>query len=203
MAEPGFLGMQVQGMDVDTAEALGLKRPDGVMVRDVAIGAPAATAGIHRGDRMISFAGSRVRKFGDLLAAVGKTEAGQKIEIVVIRRGRTVKLTMKTTHRPAAWRVKSPSFSNLNDLGFTISAMTPKVRKQFQLRWGVTGLVVTLVNQEKRASNVLKAGDIIVQVNLRDVWRPTQLVRAVEDARKAGRNKIILLVENSGGFSYI
>ena len=54
-AEFGFSGMHVQGVNLSIAKALGMSKPRGVLVRDVALGGPANKAGIQRGDLILNF----------------------------------------------------------------------------------------------------------------------------------------------------
>lgn len=203
-AEPGFVGLQVQGMDPKVAKALGRRSPNGVFIKDVAVGEPGAIAGLRRGDIITRFANKTIRKFADLLSAVGGTKPGQNIRIEVERQGRTVKLSMKTTPRPSQWKVTKDAFRNYPQLGFTVAVLTAKVRERFTVRWGATGLIVTLVAEEGIVGKIkgLKAGDVIIQANLKDLWHPRHLSRQIDDVRKAGRDSILLLIEGTDGYRY-
>jgi len=201
-AQAGFVGLQVQGLDPKPAKALGLRSPNGVLVKDVAVGEPGAIAGIRRGDLITKFNKKTIRQFKDLIAAVGSTKPGQNVPVEVQRRGRTVKLTLKTTGRPSQWNVKKDAFKNYPDIGFTVAALTEKVREQFSIRWGATGLAVTIVDANSKVASGLKAGDVILQANLRDLWHPRQLTRRIEDARKSGRDTLLLLIEGPAGYRY-
>ncbi len=150
-AQAGFVGLQVQGLDPKAAKALGLKSPNGVLVKDVAVGEPGAVAGIRRGDLITKFNKKTIRQFKDLIAAVGSTKPRQTVPVEVQRRGRTVKLTLKTTARPAQWSIKKGAFHNFSDIGFTVAALTDKVREQFSIRGGRPGLAVTLVDAKAKS----------------------------------------------------
>lgn len=202
--EAPFVGMQIQGIGPEVADALGLKDAAGVLVRDVALGGPADKAGFRRGDLIVGLAGKPVRSFEQLVSLVGALTSGTPVEATVQRDGgdqATLHLNPGTW--PEAWREGPGKFAALPDLGLTLSSITAKVRQQFGLRWGSTGVLVTLVDETKvRAAERpvdLKRGEIVVQVNQQPVWHPDQVLAAYAEARKAGRNNLLLLVEGAEG----
>jgi serine protease Do len=73
--EPGFVGMQVQGMSDEIAAVLGLPQAHGVLVRDVALGGPSDRAGFRRGDLIVEFDGRPIDSFETMLKVVGETKA--------------------------------------------------------------------------------------------------------------------------------
>jgi len=203
-AEPGFVGLQVQGMDAKVAKALGLRSPSGVLIKDVAVGEPGAIAGLRRGDVINRFNGKTIRQFKDLLTAVSKTDPREGVDVEVQRQGKTVKVEMELTPRPSQWKVKRDAFHNFPALGFTVAALTEKVRKRFSIRWGSIGLAVTIVSENGIVgkSNGLRPGEVIIQANLKDLWHPRHLTRQIQEVKKAGRDSILLLVEGAGGYRY-
>ena len=148
-AQVGFLGVQVQGLDPLVAKALGLRSPGGVLVKDVAVGEPGAIAGIRRGDLIIKFNSKTIRTFNDLISAVKTTKPRENVPIEVRRRGMYLKFVLRTTKRPPPWNVKEKASHHYPDLGFAVTTLTNKVRKNFSIRWGATGLVVTIVEKKK------------------------------------------------------
>ncbi|MBC8158984.1 MAG: PDZ domain-containing protein, partial [Alphaproteobacteria bacterium] len=200
-AEPAFLGMQVQGMAPEISEALGKSDANGVLIRDVALGTPAARAGFLRGDLIVEMDGEDTDTFEQLVAVVRSLKAGQEVEAVVVRDGKKLELVMKTTPRPKSWSVSKKGFAIIPELGVTVAAITPEVRKKFGLRWGSTGVAVTEIDQKKvealKRLVDLKLGDVIVRVNQADIWRPKQFLNAYKEAHKKGRTSLSLMVEGS------
>lgn len=201
-AEVGFTGMQVQGITPELAQALGLKKAEGVLVRDVALGGPADKAGFMRGDLIVVFAGKNIDTFKRLVSAVGGIKVGQKVPVTVLRRGSKVSLTLKAGKRSAKWRVTKGAFAILPSVGLTLSTITAKVRKNFGLRWGSNGVVITLVDKEKTENMDLKAGEVILQVNQEDVWMPDQVVARYRQAKKTGGKHLLLFVDGIGGYRF-
>ena len=70
------------------------------------------------------------------------------------------------------------------------------------LRWGSVGVLVTLVDPERKDIG-LRRGDLITQVNQDDVWKPEQVVAKYKAAKKAGRKELLLLIERVNGFHYM
>ncbi len=202
-AESGFSGMYLQGMDKRIAAALSMAEPSGVLVRDVALGGPADLGGIKRGDLIVDYAGAEITTFKQLVAVAQKTNIGQTIEVKVIRAGEPVELKLTLGKKTEAWKVSKGAVSAIPSVGLTLAAVTPKIRKRFGLRWGSTGVLVTLVAAEHAKRQVLERGDMIVQVNQQEVWNPEQVTRLYEKAREEKRDRILLLVERLGNFRYL
>ena len=201
-AEVGFTGMQVQGITPELAAALDLKKAEGVLVRDVAQGGPADMAGFMRGDLIVVFAGKNIDTFKRLVSVVGGIKVGQKVPVTVLRRGSKVSLTMKAGKRSEKWRVTKDAFAILPTVGLTLSTITGKVRKSFKLRWGSNGVVITLVDKSKTQKMDLKQGEVILQVNQEDVWKPDQVVAKYRQAKKKGLKHLLLFVDGIGGYRF-
>lgn len=201
-ADPAFVGMQIQGVSQPVANALGLEKPMGVLVRDVALGGPSDKAGFRRGDLIVRFNGQDVESFEGLVGLVKKLEANAQVPVTIMRRGRTSELTLTTGGWPDGWRIAKGAFAVVPEVGLTVAAITEKARGTFNLRWGTVGLVASIVDPDKAASRVLRRGEVIRQVNQQDVWMPNQFMTAFRDAQKAGKTSLLLLVEGRSGFRF-
>jgi len=202
-AEPGFSGMQLQGVGERIAKALGMEKPMGVLIRDVAVGEAAAKAGLERGDLIVEFADRKIDTFDSLIKAATKTSVGQTVEVEVLRGGKKVEVKMTLGRKPPTWKIANGAVANLPDAGLTLAAITPNIRKRFNLRWGAVGVLVTLIDPEHAQRTIIKRGDVIVQVNQKDVWLPSQIVTAYQDAKTAKRDRLLLLVERLGAYEFM
>jgi serine protease Do len=202
-AEFGFSGMHVQGMKPAIATALQLKSADGVLVRDVALGGPADKAGVMRGDLIIRFNGVKIDTFKRLVGVVTKTRPEQLVTIKVMHSGGNKALKLKLGRKPPAWKIAKGSVISFTEIGITLAAITQKIRKRFAIRWGSIGVLVTLIDVDFINRMQLQRGDIIVQINQKPVWLPRQVRDAYEDAKKAGRKQLLMLVERVSGYEFM
>jgi serine protease Do len=202
-AETGFSGMFLQGLDKRSATALKMIVPKGVLVRDIALGGPANIGGIMRGDLIINYAGEKIGTFEDLVQVAGQTNPGQKISVEVIRLGKQVQLNLVLERKPASWLIDKRSVLTIPATGLTLAAMTDEIRKRFNMRWGSTGILVTLVGKQYADYQMLEPSDLIVQVNQKDVWQPNQLLSEYNEAKASGNDHLLLLVERAGRFLYL
>jgi len=193
----GFTGMQVQGMTPKASKALGQSQIQGVLVRDVGLGSPADKAGINRGDLIVQFNGQAIDTFNQLIASVGKVKAGDKAAIVVRRGNQEKTLTLRAGGWPASLLVNQSTEAQIKEIGISFASISQKVRNGFGLRWGTTGVVVTKMDEGLNKSVGLKAGEVILQVNQRDVWSPQHVVSEIRKAKAAKRDSVLLLVESS------
>lgn len=198
-----FVGMQIQGMSPLLANALGLAKVKGVLVRDIALGGPADAAGFQRGDLITQFNGTQIDEFQQLTAAVGALKPDSKVDVVVMRNMKDVSLTLAPGIWPKAWNINKVSFSGIGGSGVTVSTLTAKVRKRFKIRWGATGVVVTLIDKDRALAMDLLRGDVIVQVNQETVWLPKRVEEIISEAKNAKKEAVLLLVERVDGFRFV
>ncbi len=73
----GFIGVQMQPVTKEIAEAIGLKEPKGALVAEAIKDSPAAKAGIRTGDTIIAVDGQTINEAKDLSRRVGHRRSGQ------------------------------------------------------------------------------------------------------------------------------
>ncbi|WP_172982815.1 DegQ family serine endoprotease [Roseovarius bejariae] len=201
----GWLGVRIQDVTDDVAEAMGLEEVRGALVTDVPEG-PAAEAGMESGDVILSFDGQKVDDTRGLVRQVGNTQVGKTVRVVVFREGKTQTLKVTLGRReaaeaavPAAQPGGEPEASESALLGMTVSTLTEELRGQLDLGDEATGLVVTDVDNLSEAyEKGLRAGDLITEAGQQKVNSIGDFEDRIADAEDAGRKSILLLVRRAG-----
>jgi serine protease Do len=174
----GRLGVQIDQVNKEVAESLGLSKPQGALVRGVEQGSPAEKAGIEPGDIILKFDGKTIDKSSDLPRLVGNTKPGSRSAMQVWRRGalREVSITVgefeldKPEKKASAEKPRSSQAGKA--LGLTVSELTDAQKKELKLRGGVR--VDAAAEPAARAG--IQEGDVILA--LANVETPT--VKAFE-----------------------
>jgi serine protease Do len=92
----GYLGVDLDGnFNSERARAIGLPRPVGTLVKQVKPQSPAELAELKIGDVIIQYNGIRVEQDSHLISLVKLSEIGQKVELVVIRNGKPMRLNVQ------------------------------------------------------------------------------------------------------------
>lgn len=95
----GYLGVYLQELTVDLAEAMGAER--GVVVNRVEPETPAARSGIEAGDVIIEYDGTPVSSIAQLQSLVAQTEVGKRIPVRVVREERERTIRVEIGEMPA------------------------------------------------------------------------------------------------------
>jgi serine protease Do len=202
----GWLGVRIQDVTEDVAEAMGLDEARGALVTDVPDG-PAAEAGMQAGDVILSFDGQEVEDTRELVRKVGNTEVGKTVRVVVNREGSTQTVKVELGRReeaegtvPAAESEQdSENQSGMKMFGLDIEPLTDEVRSQLELESDAEGLVITDVDELSSAyEKGVRAGDVITEAGQRKVTTIAEFEDRVAEAREAGRKSILLLVRRAG-----
>lgn len=200
----GWLGVRIQDVTGDVAEAMGLEDVAGALVTDVPEG-PAAEAGIKSGDVITSFDGVVVKDTRELVRKVGNTEVGKEVRVVVLREGKTQTLKITLGRRETAEGtvpavVETPAEPvEKGVLGLTVTAMTDELRGQLGLADGAEGLVVKDVDEASEAyGKGLRAGDVLTEAGQQKIATVEDLEARILDAHEAGRKSLLLLVRRAG-----
>lgn len=173
----GRIGVQIQDLTPDLAEALGTTHQKGAVVAQVIPGTPAEEAGIEAGDVVVEMNGEAVVGSADLRNKVGLLRVGDAVRLTVIRDGEplTVDLAVGETGKIALGDASQiPQLEGVV-LG-PLTASSPLYGK-------VEGVLVMQVEPDSKAwDEGLREGDVIVEVNRRPVKEPDDVLRAVEGA---------------------
>ncbi|WP_412105151.1 Do family serine endopeptidase [Sulfitobacter sp. D35] len=203
----GWLGVRIQDVTEDVAEAMGLEKAAGALVTDVPDG-PSKDAGIEAGDVIVSFAGTEVEDTRSLVRQVGNSPVGESVRVVVMRDGQTQTLKVVLGRREDAEsddpevseeELEDSAAQSKDMLGLTISPLNSDLREELELDSSVQGLAVTAVDEVSEAfEKGLRIGDVITEAGQQKVTTIAQLEERVQAARDAGRKSILLLVRRAG-----
>lgn len=200
----GWLGVRIQDVTEDVAEAMGLETAAGALVTDVPEG-PAKESGMIQGDVIMSFDGVEVTDTRSLVRQVGNTEVGKTVRVLVFRDGKTQTLKVTLGRREAAEAVPAAVTkpeeveAPKEILGLTLSPLTNELRKELQLSPKASGLVVMDVDESSVASEKgLRAGDLITEAGQQKLETAADLQARVDEAQEAGRKSMLLLIRRNG-----
>ena len=202
----GWLGVRIQDVTNDVAEAIGLEKVAGALVTDVPEG-PSAEGGILAGDVILSFDGKDVRDTRGLVREVGNSEVGKTVRVVVFRDGktRTLKVTLgRREVAEGAIPVAQPGAETQEPaektvLGLTLVPLDDDLRAQLGLDERIAGLVVKDIDTLSGAyEKGMRAGDVITEAGQQSLRGISDLEDRIAAAREAGRKSILLLIRRAG-----
>lgn len=164
----GRIGVQIDQVTKEVAEAIGLGKAQGALVRAVEPGAPADKAGVEAGDIIVKFEGKAVEKSSDLPRMVGSTKPGTRSTLTVFRRGSYKDLMVtiaeieadKPARKANEPEEKPKSSSAGQALGMSVSDLSEAQKKELKLKGGVR--VDAVADAAARAG--LREGDVLVAI---------------------------------------
>ncbi|MEO1725200.1 MAG: PDZ domain-containing protein, partial [Pseudomonadota bacterium] len=209
----GWLGVRIQTVNDELAEALGLDRPEGALVADVTADGPAEDAGIEAGDVILKFDGQDISEMRDLPRIVAETAVGSTVRVIVFRKGKTqsVKVTLGLLEEQASVTPASlepaeeaPSATELANLGLQLAPVTGAARAEYDIPESVQGVLIAGVMPDgPAAAEGLGAGQVIVEVGQEPVATPEDVLREVERVKGEGKKAVLLLVHTAGDLRFV
>ena len=202
----GWLGVRIQDVTPDVAEAMGLENAAGALITDVPEG-PAKEAGLLSGDVILNFDGVDVADTRGLVRQVGNTTVGKSVRVVVYRDGGTQTVLVTLGRREDAERSvpasmpggEAPDVEEKEILGLTLGALTDERRSEMNVPEGTDGLLVLRVDETSEAfEKGLRMGDVITEAGQQEVTSLGQLDERIAEATEAGRKSLLLLVRRDG-----
>src|SRR5215510_8962627 len=198
----GYLGVMIQPVSPEIAEAFNLPDARGALVGEVTPDGPAARAGLAQGDVITELNGVRVDDSRELRLKVSQLAPGSAIKLKIIRDGgpREVTITLGEAPNEKETANNGKPESDSSD-GLSVETLTPQLARQLELPANVSGVVVTGVQDGSRADQAgLRRGDVIQQVNRRPVNNVAEFERAMK--QNTGKSAV-LLVNRNGHTSFV
>ncbi|BAL97440.1 DegQ family serine endoprotease [Rubrivivax gelatinosus] len=198
----GRIGVQIAPVTKEVAEAIGLGKPAGALVRNVEKGGPAEKAGVEAGDIITRVDGKPVERSGELPRIVGAIKPGSESRLTVFRRGKTQELSVTVAEfqddraaRPASAPGSAPAAKSA--LGLSVADLAEAQKRQLGVRGGVR--VESVDGAAARAG--LRPGDVILALDNTDVVDARQFQSLAAKAEKS--KAISVLVRRGDAVSYL
>jgi len=197
----GWLGVSVQDLTPELAEAFHVKRNKGAVVADVVKGGPADKAGLKRGDIVTSYNNRPISDASSLRNMVALTPVGKKVRMEIIRKGKPKSLTVEVGSLEEALKMRLSSLKER--LGVEVRPVT---RKDVQ-RYGLDskqGVVIIWVNPRGPLGRAgFEVGDMILEVNGNVIHGVDDLANIVDSLPHGKFVTMLALDHRSGRTGYI
>ncbi|MCF3947849.1 Do family serine endopeptidase [Acidiphilium sp. AL] len=204
----GFIGVQVQLISPEMAQAMGIKTKDGkakgALIAATEPNSPAAKAGIKPGDVITKVDGKAVTDPRDLALAISDIKPGNTAHVSYLRDGKPHDVTITVEKMPANAQAAfnqggnnstSSTVAKKPELGLTLAPLTETDRQQLNMPMSSTGALVAHVTPNSPADEAgLRSGDVIVGVGSSAIANPNQAVDAIHKAETQKAKAIALRV---------
>jgi serine protease Do len=165
----GWLGVLIQEVNYDLAQSFGLEKPVGALIAQVLDDSPAQAAQLEVGDIILKYNGKPVNVFHDLPNLVGLTAPNEHAELLVLRQGDEIKVTVTVGELPDETQEHSKHTAaapKRNPLKLSVTDLSETEREELNVSHGVR---VSTLKSGPAALAGIRAGDIILQLNRMDV----------------------------------
>ena len=197
-----YLGVSIQEVTPQLAQAFGASELSGALVGDVRPGSPAEVAGLQKGDIIVGLNGKPITDSNQLRMAISMTAPGTTVNLKVLRNGNDRYMAVRLGAMPSKPEKASLEPANPQGAleGVAVSDVSGQAAQQFDLPPNTKGVVVTGIDPASPvADSGLRQGDVIQEVNHQPVTNLHEFDQAV---RKAGKNPL-LLVSRDGNTLFI
>lgn len=202
----GYLGIRMGPVDETMAKALGLDRPQGVLVNSVEKGQPADKAGLKEGDVIVKINGDQIENPVQFATRVASTTPGEQISLEVIRDGKHITVKPKLTEMPSSNPAASGGRSgNLEErLGFAVNTMNSDLARKYNINSSADGVVVTGINPRSKAyEQGLREGDLIVSIRHMRIENKSDFEKAMNELVDSGSQVVLMRVIRDGNGIFI
>jgi serine protease Do len=208
----GYLGVSIQPITEDIANAFGLPANQGELIARVEPGEGADKAGLKQGDVVVRVGGKDVTPDQTLSYLVANSAPGTRVPLDIIRDGKRQTINALVGTRPSEETLAATLNGDDDDglpesgtqsgqasasaIGLSIQPLTPQAARALNLDSTVQGLVIVDVDQSSdSATKGLQRGDVIISANRLPTRTAADLAAVIAEAKKAGRPSVVLLVQ--------
>lgn len=192
----GHLGIYLQSVDKEMAEALDLENTEAVLVAEVTKNSAAEKAGLKQGDIIIAYNNNPVKDMPSFRREISLMKPEDKVKLTIIRNNKKSNITVVLGQSPDSQLVSNKSV----DLGLEVSDIKdipPEVVKKWQYYDAIEGVMITSVKRNSLAERAgLKPGMVIMQINHKKIKTVTDFNDALVEIDKKKHLLILVKYQN-------
>ncbi len=206
----GWLGVRIQEVTKEIAEAVDLKKTEGALIASVGEKSPADKAGVKAGDIILEFDGKKIDTMRTLPKVVANTEVGKKIKLQIWRDKKLITKNLKLGRLESSEEFKEKKTKTKKTKEFEIENLKITVRdlkeedissRNLKISKGV---VITEIMNKSPLKNLVKIGDIIIEVGRSPVTNSTDLKNIVDKIFKQGdKNMLLSIIDSNNRRRYL
>lgn len=210
----GWLGVSIQDVTPEIADAMGLASDAGALVGEVSANSPAKKGGIKRGDIIKKLNGHKIEDARDLTQRVGALLAGSKNEFVVNRDGKRKTIKVTVDERPTNANLifggeeenegdRSAAEGETDKFGLTLRPLKSADRAKLGKTLSSGGMIIEKLDRNSvLRERGISVGDVILEVNGEEIHSVEDFDQTVKEADNDGRSNILLAIisNNRSGF---
>ncbi len=197
----GWLGVRIQEVTKEIAEAVKLKKAVGALVASVGEKSPADKAGIKAGDIILEFDGKKIDVMRTLPKVVAGTEVGKNVQLKIWRNKKliTKKLTLGRLESSQEFKAKSPKIKKtkeveIENLKITVRDLNEDDISSRKLNKNTKGVVIMEISNISPLKGLLNVNDIIIEAQKTQITKSSDLNNVVNQVKKRGDKNLLLSV---------
>jgi serine protease Do len=195
----GWLGVQIQPVNQEIADSIGLDKASGTIIAAVTDNSPAGKSGLRTGDTIVEVNGETIAGPKELSRKIAGIAPGTSVDMTVFRNGKNRNVSVKIGTMPGermAAAMPGGSREQVDD--------TPRLGLALAPSEDGSGVAVAdVLAGSPAAERGIRAGDIILQVDGADVDQPEAAVQAIRQALNKDGKAVLLLVKNDRGQRFV
>lgn len=199
----GWLGVSVQYIDPNMADALGLEKPYGAYVISVIADSPAEKYGLQPDDLIVEISGKLINSPQLLAQIVSATEIGDKLNLKILRfeNGKLVptNIIVEIENIPSEDKNKIKKKTDITYkeyLGLKLTELNQRFRNDYAIPEELNGvLIIGFTDKSKNNTTGVIEGDVISKINQEQIKSFKQLKRIIERNRKFGKKYAVLSIK--------
>ena len=200
-----YIGVAIKDIDQTFAKALGMKDAEGVLVQSVEDNSPAESADIKPGDVILKFDGQKVDQANQLQALVASRRPGEKVDIQLLRDGKTTDVTVTLKEREneefaSNSASESSSSEKLESLGLSVQDADKATLAKYDAKEGI--IVTDVISGSEADQRGLQRGDLITSVDNKPIKSTSEFEKSVDD-HKPGDALLVRVTTSNKAKAYL
>ena len=182
MVQRGYLGLMIRSVDGNLAREKELDVTKGVYVDSITVHSAAGEAGVEVGDVILKVDNIDVASSAELLEVIGRHHPGDKVSIVVDRKGKEKEFMVTLRNQEGKEKMRERDSKDIIDiLGVELEEIDKKTANKLNIDGGLK--VTKLFNGKLKRHTDIKTGFIITKVDSKNITSLEEFVKYLENKK--------------------